>query len=117
MESISIFDAMFLIALHASEESSLVELRQELTSWDARALDVGQLLHELIEGGFVLMQKLTPQTSTDLSISQSLNPAALWETTESNQERLFLTESGYLRWETDDWGITTERAQHLMFPG
>jgi hypothetical protein len=117
MESLSICDVRFLIALHASEESSLVELRNELAGWDAEGLDVARLLHELIDGGFVLMAKITLQASTDFSISQSLELASRWETTESIAERLFLTETGFLRWEADDWGISTERARHLMFPG
>ncbi len=111
MEPITENDIRFLIALNASEESSLAELRLDLRRWDHTAIDVTDILRKLIRDGVILLTERRAVSFTDYSASESVDLA----TSDSSDTILFLTEQGYRRWEKDDWCITTERARHLMF--
>jgi len=115
MESITERDACFLIVLNASEESTLLELKWDLENWDHRSIDIVQILGELIEDGIVLFTDRDGDTYRDFSIFDSREIAKAWNNADSMNIVLFLTETGMLQWQTNDWGITSERARYLMF--
>ena len=115
MEIINAQDVLFLVALNASEESSLVELRQDIERWDFSKVDITNILLSLIEDGTILLSKRIDVSFSDYSRDDSLKIASSWSTDCSNEIVLYLTDSGYKRWEVDDWGISTKRAHYLMF--
>ena len=115
MESISEQDISYLIALTASEESKLIEIQWEFEKWDCDKVFVLTLLKKLIVDGTILLSKTVSDKLNDLDKEQSLVVCATWESLQRNDLILFFTKSGNERWETDDWGITTKRAKHLMF--
>ncbi len=115
MEKITKQDAFFLIALNASEESSIVELKRDFLKWEHDSIDVAEAISVLIEDGTILFAEREGDLYKDYSIPESIEIAESWESNESWNTVLFLTESGESRWKTDDWGISTDRARHLMF--
>jgi len=117
METISESEVFFLVALSASEESSLKELRWDLEKWNCDNIDVTKVIKSLINDGTLLLTERIEDDFHDYSKNKSIELSETWATTESMNTVLYLTEAGYSRWETDDWGITTKRAQHLMFGG
>ncbi|WP_444926779.1 hypothetical protein ACJJI4_01270 [Microbulbifer sp. TRSA002] len=115
MEIITEQDAFFLVALSASEESSLIELRWEFEKWDHSSIEVTTIIESLIKDGTILLSEREGESFSDYSVNDSLAIAVTWSKSESWNIILFLTEAGDQRWKTDDWGITTKRAKHLMF--
>ena len=115
MEHIAKSDVKFLIALNASEESPLSELRLDLQRWKHEGTDPAEVLVEMIRDGTVLLAESVGNSVTDYSVADSEALAAGWSTSESHSKFIFLTDSGWKRWDTDDWGITTDRAKRLMF--
>jgi hypothetical protein len=115
MERVAESEVRFLLALNASEESALAELKADLLRWNCTGIDVTALLLALIHDGTVLLMERQLDSITHYAAQESVALAAGWATSASRSTCLFLTESGWKRWRTDDWGITTERAQYLMF--
>ena len=115
METITEQDAYFLVALSASEESSLIELKREFEKWDHSSIGVAAIIESLIKDGTILLSERQGENFSDYSVNDSLEMAATWSKPESWSTILFLTEAGERRWETDDWGITSKRAKHIMF--
>ncbi|WP_445364949.1 hypothetical protein ACJJJB_11530 [Microbulbifer sp. ANSA001] len=115
MKIITEQDAYFLVALNASEESSLIELKWEFEKWDHGSIDVTNIIESLINDGTILLSERDGDSFSDYSISGALVKAETWSNSESWSTILFLTEAGDRRWEIDDWGITTKRAKHLLF--
>ena len=117
METISESEVFFLVALSASEESSLKELRWDLEKWDCADIDVTKVIKSLINDGTLLLAERIEFDFQYYSKNESITLSETWATTESMSTVLYLTDAGSRRWEIDDWGITTKRAQHLMFGG
>ena len=115
METISEQEIYFLTSLNASEEGSLIELRCELAKWDIGTIDVSKIIESLIEQDIILIRERTIEGFSDYSKSESVEISKTWDSCESHETMMFLTEQGENRWETDDWGITTKRVKHLMF--
>ncbi|MGI1679261.1 MAG: hypothetical protein K6L75_11045 [Cellvibrionaceae bacterium] len=115
MESISSNDIQFLVALNASEESRLQELYYEFEKWSCDKVLVLDKLRELIQDGTMLISKPVNDTFSDLTEKQSLAAVQKWEQLNTTELMLYLTEAGFARWESDDWGISTKRARHLMY--
>ena len=115
METITEQDAYFLVALNASEEASIVELKWDFAKWDHASIDVAQVIEALIADGTILFTERDGDIYRDYSVSESYEIAKSWKVNESMNTVLFLTEAGESRWKTDDWGISSERAKHLMF--
>ena len=115
MESISEQDINYLIALTASEESKLIEIQWEFEKWDCDKEVVLALLKKLIADATILLSKPVGDTFNDLDKEQSLSVCETWKSLQRNDLILFFTNLGDDRWKTDDWGITTKRARHLMF--
>jgi hypothetical protein len=115
METITEQDAYFLVALNASEESSVVELKWDFEKWDYGSIDVGKIIRSLISDGTILMSEREGDSYKDYSITESCEIAKKWSERESLNTIIFLTEAGESRWKSDDWGITSERAKYLMF--
>lgn len=114
-ESISLNEIEFLLFTLASEESILVELHWEFEKWGCVKTDVIFSLSKNIEAGNLLISKPTGESFTDLSIDLSVALVSNWEKLDTNDYILLLTNNGEKRWEQDDFGIATKRAQHLMF--
>ena len=116
MEPISEADVTFIIVLNASEESSLQQLKWELEAWDLGTIDVAKILSELIAAGLILFTEIKPGSHIDYSIEASKELAKKWADPKSAGTALFLTETGYARWDSPaDWGITRERENYLGF--
>ncbi|MCG8087035.1 MAG: hypothetical protein AB2718_05530 [Candidatus Thiodiazotropha taylori] len=115
METISENEAFFLVAMNASEESSLKELRWEFERWICEGFNVTNIIKALINDGTLLLSEREEEGFHDYSKEDSLTLSESWSSSESWNTILYLTDAGYRRWETDDWGITTKRAQHLMY--
>ena len=115
MEPISKNDISYLVVVNASEESRLWELIQDFGKRGCKNEDVLEVVRGLINDGTVLLTKPRINDFEDLTVSESLTAISSWEKLETNDIALYLTEKGEERWETDDWGITSERAGHLMF--
>ena len=115
METITEQDVYFLVALNASEESSVVELKWDFDKWDYGSIDIRTIIKSLISDGTILMSERENDSYKDYSITESCEIAEIWNKTESMNTIIFLTEAGESRWKTDDWGITPERAKCLMF--
>ena len=73
------------------------------------------LLLKNIEAGNLLISKPTGESFSDLSIDLSVALVSNWKKLDTNDYILLLTNNGEKRWEQDDFGIATKRAQHLMF--
>lgn len=115
MEIIIEQEAYFLVALNASEESSLLELRRDFERWDISSIDVTTVLKSLVNDGIILLSEREGNNFNDYSAKESLKIVEAWNTSESWNTILYLTEAGCWRWEVEDWGITTKRAEHLVF--
>lgn len=115
MESIDKNDIYFLVALNGSEESSIVELQEDLSRWTYTESDVVEVISSLIQDGVLLFSEYSEDSFQDHIAEESLRLAREWKSVKSNSLILFLTDTGWSRWDEDDWGITTERARYLMF--
>lgn len=115
MEKLSKQDIHYLIALTASEEGMLVEIIWEFNKWSCNKDEVLEIFSSLIKDNTMLVYRLENEESIDLSKEQSLSLVSKWSELDRKDHMLYLTEDGEKRWKTDDWGITTKRARHLMF--
>jgi hypothetical protein len=115
MEELTSNDVHFLVALLASEEAQVSELKSDFEQWNIEKIQVQDVLVELVSDGTVGVTILEKEVFNDLDKNESLNLIKGWEHFIHSSYQLFLTDYGYKRWETDDWGITTKRAKHLMF--
>lgn len=61
------------------------------------------------------MTKSQGEAYHDYTKNESLNLIEDWDCFVLAKLQIFLTDEGYQRWETDDWGITTNRARYLIF--
>ncbi len=114
MESLSNPDIHYLMALNASEESDLIEVARDFERWVCDKPVVLGILRSLIEDDTILVSKLVDMELEDLEKAEALALTNAWDTIRRNDLVLCLSESGVKRWETDDWGITRERARYLM---
>ena len=117
MVSTSKHDIYFLIALNASEESTLEEIVWESKKWKCEESLVLKVFRDLIQDGTVLLYELVDGECSDFPMEHCLKSVEVWAGLKRNDYMLFLTEAGEKRWEVDDWNITTKRAQELMFGG
>ena len=115
MEELALNELQFLVALLASEESEVNELKTEFDARGVKGDRVQAVLKELISDGTIGVTKYKNEKFHDLEKSESLSLIENWEHFVLAQLQIFLTEEGYKRWEIDDWGITTKRARSLMF--
>ena len=115
MEAINKNDIYFLVALNASEESSIVQLQEDLCRWAYEESDVLEVLSSLVKEGILLFSEYSMDNCEDYTAKESLQFAQEWNAIKSNSLVLFLTDKGLSRWGEDDWGITIKRARYLMF--
>ena len=115
MEELTLNEVHFLIALLASEEAPVQELETNLAQRHVKSNTIQNVLKSLIEDGTVGVTKLVNQAFYDYQKEESLLIICNWKLFIESPFQLFLTDAGYKRWEIDDWGITTIRAQELMF--
>ncbi len=115
MESLTSNDIHFFVALMASEDSSALELETEFKPWKVKREQVQKILAGLIRDGTIGVTELKDDVFTDFSTDDALSIIKDWYTFVGSPFQIFLTDPGYKRWETDDWGITTKRAHFLMF--
>jgi hypothetical protein len=115
MESISIQDAVYLVALTASEESMLIEFEWEFDKWGCDKDSVLKIIRQLIEDNIIAFTKPVGNGFEDLSVNEALVLAGSWGGLHRKDIIVYLTPNGEKRWEVDDWGISTSRARHLLF--
>jgi len=115
MEELTLNEVHFLIALLASEEAPVQELETDLAQRHVKSDTIQNVLKSLIEDGTVGVTKLVNEAFYDYQKDESLLFICNWKLFIESPFQLFLTDAGYKRWEVDDWGITTIRAQELMF--
>ncbi|QPB83501.1 hypothetical protein CWC22_011080 [Pseudoalteromonas rubra] len=115
MEKLTSNELQFLVALLASEESAVNELKTEFDARGVKDMRVQAVLQGLISDGTVGLTKFQNEEYHDYSKRESLGLVENWASFVLSPLQLFLTDEGYKRWETDDWGMTTKRARSLMF--
>lgn len=115
MEAIRKNDIYFLVALNASEESSIVQLQEDICRWSFNENDVVEVISTLIVEGVLLFSEFSMDKYEVYTTKGSHQFAQEWKSLKSNSLIIFLTDRGWSRWDEDDWGITTERARYLMF--
>lgn len=115
MAALSKQDIQFLLALNASEVSKFNELALELQSWESSPREVLLAVRELINDDTLLFTRCNGSDYSDMTKEQSESLADDWENLTHPDIAVFLTKSGEFRWQANDWGISTERAKHLMF--
>jgi len=115
MEHLDSSDIYFLVALLASEESNVNGLKTELEPWGCNQAQVLPILTNLISDGTIGITKSENDESIDFETKESLNLLSNWQEFIHSGYQIYLTDEGYKRWNTDDWGITTKQAQYLMF--
>lgn len=115
MDQLTSNDIHFLVALHASEESAVHELKTEFAARGVEQENVQSILRGLIVDGTISVTKLQGEIFHDFKKDESLKLIENWNSFIQTKLQIFLTDEGYQRWDVDDWGITTERARYLMF--
>lgn len=115
MEKLTLNDTHFLVALLASEEAPVSELCSDFQHWGVASAQVQEVLVDLVTDGTAGITKPEGEEFHDFEKMASLELIRDWDSFVRSPYQLFLTDSGYRRWETDDWGISTERARYLMF--
>ena len=115
MEELVSADIHFLVALLASEEAQVTELKSDFAQWQVADTQVQDVLAGLVNDGTIGVTILEKEVFNDLDTNESIALIKQWEFFVQSPYQLFLTDNGYQRWDKDDWGITTKRAQHLMF--
>ena len=115
MEKLTTKDIHFLIALTASEEGMLVEIVREFDKWICDKEEVLNILSSFVKDDSILIYKLENEETIDLSKEQSLSRINKWSSLDCEDHMFYLTKKGERRWETEDWGISTQRAHRLMF--
>jgi len=115
MESISDQDIQYLIAVLASEESMLIDIVLEFEKWDCNDISVLCILKGLIEDDIILVSKYSGKEFEVLTKEDAVISVSSWDKLRCKDLMLYLTKYGESRWDHDDWGISTERAHHLMF--
>ncbi len=115
MESISENDIKYIIAINASEESTLIELPLDFKKWDCEESVVLNILIKLIEDGLILFSKPVGNEFEDFNKRESIGFCANWESLNRRDIIIFFTEIGDDLWMNDDWGISRKRAHELLF--
>ncbi len=115
MDHLEANEIAFLIALNASEESSINDLKQEFSCWSVDVSIVAELIRQQISEGLVLFMKRSLDEVSDCTKEQSRDIASKWSELDSDAIALFLTDEGWLRWENDGWGVSEVRAKYLIF--
>ena len=114
MKSIIKKEIQYLIALHASEESMLIEIVSGFSKWICSKDEVLKSLKELVENNTILVSKLNNGEFNDFNKIKTLATLDTWENLKKTNLILYLTESGEKRWKHDDWGISEKRKQYLF---
>jgi hypothetical protein len=112
--SLSQNDARFLVAFSASQESYLIDLKRDFEKWDHGDIKLVDLLKTLLKDGTLLLTERDGEGFKNFSMEKSLKLLNIWEHFGSWNTIVYLTEQGDELWETDDWGISIERANELM---
>ena len=115
MEQLTLNDIQFLVALLASEESPVLELKTDLEAWNVDAKAVQGVLAGLVQDGTIGVNLLGCDVFSDFSLDEAMTLIKDWENFVGSPFQLFLTDLGYKRWDTDDWSISIKRANFLMF--
>lgn len=115
MEELASNEIQFLVALLASEESEVNELKTEFDARGVKEERVQAVLKGLISDGTIGITKYQNEEFHDYGKSESLGFVKNWDNFVLASLQIYLTDEGYKRWKTDDWGITTQRARSLMF--
>jgi len=108
-------DKRFLVALLASEEASVAELKSEFDAWSVKTEEIQEILVGLVKDGTIGVTNLINEKFNDFTQDESLALADNWSEFVTLPYQLFLTDLGYKHWDEDDWGITSRRAKFLIF--
>ena len=115
MEELTLNEIQFLVALLASEEANVQELGTDMFRGNVQPSLVQNALKGLIEDDAVGITRLIDEEFHDFEKDDSLTVICNWKQFVQLPLQLFLTDTGYKRWEVDDWSITTSRARQLVF--
>ena len=115
MTELSLNDIHFLVALLASEEAPVTELKSEFDAWGVKAEIIQEVLAGLMNDGTIGISNLIEKEFKDFSLEEGLALIRNWLKFVASPYQLFLTDSGFTRWDVDDWGITSRRAKFLVF--
>ncbi|MDO6420855.1 hypothetical protein [Saccharophagus degradans] len=115
MEELNSCEIYYLVALLASEEAPVIELKTQFSFAAVCDESIQRVLTELVSDGTVGIMASSLNGTKELSIDASLCLIENWQVFIYLSYRLFLTEAGLFRWETDDWGVSEKRASYLVF--
>ncbi len=107
-------DAYFFVVLSASKETFLIDLKRDFENWEYSAFSLVEIIQSLIEDGTILLSERTSDSFRNFSLVDSLRLLSAWSEFESWNTVIYLTAQGDDRWESEDWGISDQRAQFLI---
>jgi hypothetical protein len=108
-------DLVYLLALNASEESSLLQLKWDLMARDCNFVAARAALRTLQGENFLRLVSTDGGTEQPVDTTEFEQLIAAWPEVSSATIEFRLTDVGLIRWKSDDWGISRGRAQYLMF--
>jgi len=115
MGELNSHEIYYLVALLASEEAPVIELKTQFSLSAVCDESIQRVLTELVSDGIVGVMASSIGSTKDMSLDESLCLIEKWQEFIYLSYRLFLTEAGYSRWETGDWGVSEKRAFYLAF--
>jgi hypothetical protein len=117
MDTITKKEIEFLLYVNASEESYLKDVTLDIGSWNCDKSIVIEILRDLIHQELIGLGRLILKDFVDLQKEMALEIITSWEIMQSSMLILFLTESGWERYNSNtyDWGISPEREKQLVF--
>jgi hypothetical protein len=117
MDTITKKEIEFLLYVNASEESYLKDVTLDIGSWNCDKSIVIEILKDLIHQELIGLGRLILKDFVDLQKEMALEIITSWEIMQSSMLILFLTESGWERYNSNtyDWGISPEREKQLVF--
>jgi hypothetical protein len=108
-------DIRYFLVVLASEEAYLKEVLSESQKRNISLALLKEILQNFVEKGIVGFMSLNGDDFRDSPQSESLKVVSNFDHTIDEGLQLYLTESGLICFDEDDWGISVERAREIVF--
>ena len=108
-------DIRYLIVLLASEESFAKELASEAIKRNISESIIQDLLKQLLNEECIGITSLVDDDFEDFNNLECMEMVENWAALMASSYQIFLTDSGFKRFDNDSWGITKERALEILF--
>ncbi len=108
-------DIRYLIVLLASEEAFVNELAAEAAKRYISESIIQDLLKQLLSEECIGIANLVDEDLVDFDKQKCIEMVGSWAAFIASSYQMFLTDSGFKRFDNDSWGITKERARKILF--